>query len=70
MIHSALSSPELATWSAPAEPWPVQVYEGFDTGTDLAKLSDTQLTAFVEAFLDGLSLAPLLNAPPDCTAQA
>jgi hypothetical protein len=48
----------------------VQVYEGFDTGADLAKLSDVQLTAFVEAFIDGLSLAPLLNAPSDCTAQA
>lgn len=48
----------------------VEVSEGFDTAADLAKQSDSQLTTFVDAFVDGVSLAPLLDAPSSCTAKA
>ena len=48
----------------------VEVFEGFTTGRDLVAYSADQLRIYLRAFVDGLTVAPLLDAPASCIETA
>lgn len=48
----------------------VEVFEGFTTGRDLAAYSPDELRIYLRAFVDGLTVAPLLDAPGSCIETA
>ncbi len=48
----------------------VEVVEGFTTGRDLAAYSEAELRIYLRAFVDGLTVAPMLDAPASCMDTA